>query len=165
MSENQGAARQAPPTPADKRIWRSAWTNWPGSGEPLLLLASPGRPYHPGRYTADQADAWFCATSLQMADWTGDEPVIPTLSALSVHVGGPRLLLLVARRPWLEPVTDYTSSHRDCERAALYEHTIVGVLFTTSHPAPLVFPELHRALLSGSALIGDAPVTTAATHT
>lgn len=72
-----------------------------------MLLASPGRPYRAGSgFTADQADAWYCSDSLKLAAWSDGRAAIPTLSALSVHVGGPRLRLLVAGRPWLEPVLD-----------------------------------------------------------
>lgn len=154
------AGSGARPLPADPPPWHAQWTTWGDSAEPLLLLASPGRPY-PGHgiVALDQFDAWYCNDSLQLAAWGGGELTIPPLQTVRVHVGGPCLRLSAVGRDWLEPTTDGTE--QDMEWVAAHNtHTILGVLFTGPRlpEAPLTFQDYFAALHGGQALIGDAPV-------
>ena len=140
----------------DPPPWRARWTEWPGSHEPLLLLASPGRPYGGRGFTLDHADSWYCA-NLGMVAWTR-ALAIPPLTSLHAHVDGRVLRLCAAGKPWLALSTEDCGVD-DCWSAAHLGRTIVGATFTASRPArPPGFDEFFHALHRGTALIADIPV-------
>ena len=164
MDEPNRANHDAPPLPAAPAPWRALWTNWPGSGEPLLLLTSPGQPYRGGPgFTLEQSDAWYCHCALRMASWKGGpgeqvEVAIPPLTAVTVHVGRGGLRLRAAARDWLQPASQDCGPD-DHWSAVHLGRTILGVLFAGPTPgsAPS-FQDFFLALHAGDALVGDAPV-------
>jgi hypothetical protein len=151
-----GAAGAIPPS-ADPPLWRARWTQWPCSGEPLLILASPGRPYPGAGFGLEHADFWYCQ-NLGLVSWNDGKIVIPPLATVHVHVGGPALHVCAVHRVWLDPSTKDCGAD-DYWTAAHLGRTILGVAFSgprsTRSPE---FEEFRHALHAGKALIGDVEV-------